>query len=304
MSSVKSRLPILVLAAGAMIIGFSPILVRLSQAGPSATGFWRLAFAAPFILAFSGRRPQRPDGSGGRLCLGLTLYTVLAGVAFAGDLIFWHYSIHLTSVTNATVLSNGTPILVTLSGWIFLKERPRRIFLAGMILAVLGAVVMGLAKTASPDPGGSPRLGDAFAAFTAVWYAAYFLAIREARRTMDAPTAVFWAGVIGLPITLGAAFIMGERILPAALAGWAACVCLGLVHAAGQGSIAWALGRVPAALASVVVLVQPVVAALLGWAAFGEAVAPLQALGAAVALAGVAIAQRSGVAKGSGGEAP
>ena len=58
-----------------------------------------------------------------------------------------------------------------------------------------------------------------------------------------------------------------------------------------QGSIAWALGRLPAATASVVVLVQPVVAAVLGWLLFAEALGPVQALGAAIALGGVVLAQ-------------
>ena len=70
-----------------------------------------------------------------------------------------------------------------------------------------------------------------------------------------------------------------------------ACVGLGLMHVAGQGSIAWALGRLPAATASVVVLVQPVVAAILGWMLFAEALGPVQALGAGIALAGVVLAQ-------------
>jgi drug/metabolite transporter (DMT)-like permease len=63
------------------------------------------------------------------------------------------------------------------------------------------------------------------------------------------------------------------------------------MHVAGQGSIAWALGRLPPATASVVVLIQPVVAAILGWLLFAEALGPLQALGGALALTGVVLAQ-------------
>jgi drug/metabolite transporter (DMT)-like permease len=63
------------------------------------------------------------------------------------------------------------------------------------------------------------------------------------------------------------------------------------MHIAGQGSIAWAMGRLPTATASVVVLVQPVVAAWLGYVLFAEAIGPLQALGAGVALGGVILAQ-------------
>jgi drug/metabolite transporter (DMT)-like permease len=66
-----------------------------------------------------------------------------------------------------------------------------------------------------------------------------------------------------------------------------------LAHVFGQGSIAWALGRLPASTASVTVLVQPVAAALLGYLIFGEALTPLQAAGGALALVGVVIAQQA-----------
>ena len=88
-----------------------------------------------------------------------------------------------------------------------------------------------------------------------------------------------------------AALLLGEQILPTTLAGLAACAGLGFVHFAGQGSIAWAMGRLPTSLASVVVLVQPVVATYAGFLLFGEALGPLQTLGAAVALSGVVLAQ-------------
>ena len=68
-------------------------------------------------------------------------------------------------------------------------------------------------------------------------------------------------------------------------------MALGLVHVAGQGSIAWAMGRLPTATASVVVLVQPVVATWLGWVLFAEALGPMQAIGATAALTGVVLAQ-------------
>jgi len=85
---------------------------------------------------------------------------------------------------------------------------------------------------------------------------------------------------------------LGERVTPAG-AGWFACAGLGLVHVAGQGSIAWAMGRLPAATASLVVLVQPVLVAILGLVIFHEALTLWQIAGSAVALAGVVLAQRT-----------
>jgi drug/metabolite transporter (DMT)-like permease len=96
---------------------------------------------------------------------------------------------------------------------------------------------------------------------------------------------------------LTAAAALNEGIIPDGPGGWAACIGLGVMHVAGQGSIAWAMGRLPTATASLVVLVQPVVAAILGWLVFAEAVTPLQALGGTVALAGVMLAQWASRAK-------
>jgi drug/metabolite transporter (DMT)-like permease len=143
--------------------------------------------------------------------------------------------------------------------------------------------------------GTNPPLGDVFSAITALWYAAYFLAVARARRRSSAIHVMTWSTLAGLPLLAVYAIALREPLIPASAAGWAACVGLGVMHVAGQGSIAWALGRLPAATTAVVVLIQPVVAAALGWLLFAEVITPLQALGAGAALAGVALAQRAGV---------
>jgi drug/metabolite transporter (DMT)-like permease len=271
-----------VLLAGACVIGVGPILVRLADCGPVAAGLWRLIFALPGLALLA----QGAGGIGAPPRIAL-----LAGLAFALDLGFWHYGIAFTSVANATVLSNLTPVVVTLVAWIFLRERPRTLFILAVVMAVGGAWLMAEGRPAGA-PGANPPLGDALSAFTAVWYALYFLAVSKGRRTIAASRIMFWSSVVGVPILLIGAFGLGERILPQSAVGWAAVAGLGAMHIAGQGSIAWALGRLPAATASVVVLVQPIVAALLGWLMFREALGPLQAIGAAVALGGVVVAQR------------
>ena len=270
------------LLGGACVIGLAPILVRLTQAGPAATGFWRLAFSLPLLAGLASRSP---GGVGRPFRLAL-----LAGLAFALDLGFWHYGIANTSVGKATVLTNLTPVAVTAIAWIVFRQRPAPLFLLAVALAVAGASIMALTKgvgAVGPDP----ALGDGLSLATAVWYALYFLAVSAARKTATAPRVMFWSSLTGAPLLLLAAILLGEPVFPAAAAGWAACVGLGLVHVAGQGSIAWALGRLPPATASVTVLVQPVVATALGWLLFNELLSPPQAIGAAVALTGVVLAQ-------------
>ena len=270
-----------VLVFGACVIGLSPILVRLAETGPAAAGFWRLAIAAPLLMLIGGRT----EGGVGRPSrIGL-----LAGGFFALDLGFWHYGIRYTSVANATVLSNGAPLVAIGFAWIFLKERPRALF-----LVAVGAAVAGVALMAAAKGGGNlvnQPLGDALSVSTALWYGLYIVCIGQGRRTEDASRLMLWSTLSSAPLLLLAALLLGERVLPAGPGGWAACVGLGLMHVAGQGSIAWALGRLPTATAAVVMLLQPVVAAGLGWLMFAEPIVALQALGAAVTLGGIVLTQ-------------
>ena len=270
-----------VLLFGACVIGLSPIFVRLTEAGPAAAGFWRLAIALPLLAILTVRtngQIERPSS-----------IAIWAGLFFALDLGFWHYAIHYTSVTNATVLSNLTPVVVTAFAWIFLRQRPTGLFLVAVAAATGGAWLMAFEK----GGGGlvNQPLGDALSVLTALWYSLYFLCMAHGRKTHGASQLMFWVSVVGAPLLLIAALTAGESILPTSALGWAALLGLGLMHVGGQGSIAWAMGRLPTPTTSVVVLVQPVVAAWLGWVLFSEAIGPLQAAGAVVTLLGVILAQ-------------
>lgn len=299
MTSTPDRRAIAVLVGGACIIGVAPILVRWAGAGPAATGFWRLTFALP-LMAILALRP----GAGGEKARRPSRAMLLAGAFFAADIACWHYGLHLTSVANATVLSNLTPVLVAGFAWLVHRERPSRLFALALVLAVGGSVLIGVAKGGGGQ-GTDPPTGDALSTLTAVFYAGYFLCVRQARTGAGTPAVMLWSGLVSAPLLLIGAVALGERLTPAGASGWAAVAGLGLMHVTGQGAIAWALGRLPTSLTAVVVLVQPVVAALLGWLLLGEAVTPMQALGGAVVLTGVALAQAGARTRGaSSGETP
>lgn len=298
MTAKTDRAALAALMIGAVAIGFAPIFVRLSDAGAAATGFWRLLLPIPVLVLLLARQaggiePARRQADGWPWRTGL-----LAGLLFAGDMAFWNYGVRLTSVTNSTVLTNLTPVIVTAGAWFLFRERPRASFLAALALALSGAFVMATAK-GSGGTGSNPPLGDLLSLITAFWYGAYFLAVRQARSSVGTYGLMLMSSLSGSVAMLAAAAALGEPLVPATGVGWAACFGLATAHLVGQGAIAWALGRLPAAIASVVVVLQPVTAALLAWAIFSEAIGPVQAAGAAIALAGVVLAQRSGMKKGA-----
>lgn len=272
-----------VLVLGACVIGLAPILVRLSGIGPAATGFWRLLFSLPLLTALS-----RHDGGG---LVAPSRIVIVAGAAFAFDLAFWHYAIVSTSVSKATVLSNITPVVVIAATWLLFRTRPAPLFLVAVALSVTGAAVMALARGTGPT-GSNPLLGDILSIVTSFWYASYFLAVSAARRRHSATQVMFWSSFTGMPVLLGVAWLLDEAVLPRVAPAWAACAALGAVHVGGQGAIAWSLGRLTPATASVTVLVQPVVTTFFGWLLFGELLSAWQAVGAVLVLGGVVLAQR------------
>ena len=126
------------LLVGATCIALSPIFVRVSEAGPTATAFWRVALAVPVLwILYALKSKAKTHRYSGKWPLLLA-----AGFAFAGDLAFWHTSIKLTSVANSTLLANLASIFVTLAAWIFLRQRPSGLFLAGLAAALLGVTLL------------------------------------------------------------------------------------------------------------------------------------------------------------------
>jgi drug/metabolite transporter (DMT)-like permease len=197
----------------------------------------------------------------------------------------------MTSVANATVLCNLTPVVVTLFGWIVFRDRPRPLFILALVLAMGGAFAM--AAAASGRQGTNPLLGDLFSLSVSLWYSGYFLAVKAARSSAGAMRVTLWATGVGVPLLGAVSLLLGESMIPASASGWAACVGLGIMHVVGQGGVAWSLGKLPAAITAVTILIQPIVAGLLSWWIFGETLTPIQALGGALVLVAIVLAQWS-----------
>jgi drug/metabolite transporter (DMT)-like permease len=273
---------------GAAGIAFSPIFVRLSELGPTATAFWRPTMALPAMLGWmcleqnrAGRRPTR---------LVDFAYLALAGLFFAGDLAFWHWSIKLTSVANSTLLANFAPIFVTLASWLLFSEKVGLLFVTAMTGALIGtALIVGASLSSSPRH----LLGDALGLVTAVFYAAYIITIKRLRGHFSAATTMAWSATVTAIALLPVAWLSGEHLIAATALGWLILIGLGLVsHAGGQGLIAYALAHLRAGFSSVTLLSEPVLATIFAWLLLGEGVGYIQVLGGVLVLAGIFLARR------------
>ena len=280
----------LCLLAGGCCIAFAPIFVRLSDTGPVASAFWRVALAAPLLWLLLWRSsPSLGRAQGEGHSFGAVF---LAGLFFALDLGFWHWSIVWTSVANSTLLANLAPIWVTVAGWLLWKQKVTRLFLVGMFVALAGMFVLVGPNFAI---GGTRLAGDALAAFTAIFYGSYMLAIKRARDAKASTARLMaWSTTITAVILLPFALFSPQPMLPGSASGWLVLFGLAIVtQILGQGLIAYAFAHLPASLSSVSLLIQPVVAAFVAWLLFAEAVGPAQWIGGAIVLAGIWIARKA-----------
>ncbi len=275
---------------GAAAISLAPILVRLSELGPIATVFYRVFFAVPFLLMwmFFERKTVKIQRQPSTIRDYFLL--IFAGLFFAGDLSFWHWSINLTSITNSTLLANFAPIFITLGSFFLFGERVTRIFLVGMALAMFGVIfLLGDSLIFHKEN----LLGDAFGLAAAVFYAAYLMTVSRLRANFTTVTIMAWSGLVTcvcmVPITL----ISGDSFIALTLSGWAILMGLALIpQLGGQSMIAFSLAYLPAAFGSVGLLLQPVLATIIAWFMFDESLSLVQAMGGLVILVGIYISRR------------
>ncbi len=284
--AAQQRLAMLALVAGALAIAFAPILVRLSETGPAATAFWRVALAVPVLMLLAHR--ARP---GMKSNVPVRLPVILCGLFFAADLGVWHYSIEYTTVANATLLANLAPVFVALAAWVLFRERITRLFILGMALAILGAVLL-TGASFSLDP--QQVYGDMFGVLTAVFYGAYQLSVARLRRMHSAFSIMAWSSAFTALALLAGALLLGETLLPQTAAGWSVLFAVALIsQVGGQTLITYGFAHLPVSFSSVSLLVQPLAAAGLAWLILGEVLTWTHLIGAAVILAGIYLARRA-----------
>ena len=282
---------VLAAAGGATLLGLSPIFVRLSELGPQATNFWRFALALPILAVWATMSGPNRAGTSREIS-----WLLLAGLFFGAEVGLWAAALDFTTVTNATLFSNMTPIFAAAFGWMLFKERLQAGIWLGGGLALLGALTLSIAR-ARAGAGPTPELGwlgDTMGLTAAIGYAAYLLIVRSLATRVSTGAVMLWASLSAMVFALGASAVMGEALLPTTWAAWLPLIGLGLiVQALAQGLIAYGVGRLPIVVSTILLWMQPLSAAVLSWIFFGEALGPLALFGAALILFGVFLVQRA-----------
>jgi drug/metabolite transporter (DMT)-like permease len=276
---------------GAMCIAFSGILYRWAEVSPSTGTVFRALFGLP-LLGFVAWLEYRRFG---RLPARTVRLAALAGVFFAGDLLFWHHAIEAVGAGLATVLGNLQVLVVGVVAWLAFGERPSR-----STFVALPVVLAGVALISGAIGGGAyganPGLGVVLGVATALCYGGYLLLIRRGGRDLRRPAGPVAIATVSTAVVAAlVGTVVGDLDPTPAIASLAWLALLGLTsQSLGYLLISLSLPRLPAVLTSMILLSQPVMTVGLSVVLLGEAPSPAQLIGVALVIGGIAIATLGG----------
>jgi drug/metabolite transporter (DMT)-like permease len=278
------RRPLLLAGLGAACISASGILIKLAGTGAATAAFYRCFLALPLLVALAvleqRRRGPRPWAIRGG--------AFVAGLVLSVDLVLWNHAIAEVGAGIATVLGNLQVLFVALAAWVLFAERPHRTFLVALPVVLAGVVLVSglIGDTAG---GTHPLAGIGYGMATSVAYATFLLILRRTSAGtphVAGPLAEATAGAALGAVALGLAFGgFGLRI------GWPSFGWLLLLSVSSQ-TVGWllitsSLPRLPAAISSLTLLLQPAAAMLLAAVVLSERPTFVQIAGAMVVCTGV-----------------
>jgi drug/metabolite transporter (DMT)-like permease len=275
--------------AGALAIAFSAILVKQSGASPSTAAIFRCAYALP-VLGVLALREDRRYGPRPRRS---RLTAWVAGLFFAADLICWHHAIENVGAGLATVLGNLQVAFVPILAWVVLAERPGRRILSTLPLVLVGIVLISGALEQGAY-GADPGQGVVFGLATGLAYAAFILVLRSGSADLRRPAGPLFDATLSATVAaVVAGAIIGDADLVPSWPEHAWLVTLALTsQVLGWLLISASLPRLPAAMTSLLLTIQPVGSVILAAILFGEAPSRLQLLGVVAILAGLVLVAR------------
>lgn len=279
------------LSLGVVSFTLAPIFVRWASDGPAvAIAVWRTVMASAALAPVAAVRSRSELRS---LSQRDIWFIVGAGVFLGLHFIAWIESLYHTSVASASVLVTTSPIFLVGLGYVVLGERLGRSVVAAILVAVGGAALIGWADAGAVMMGGQALWGNALALTASLLVSGYLLIGRVVRQRVNWLTYVFPLYAVSAVTALGVAWLNDVPLLGHSWAfyGWCAALSLG-PQLLGHGSFNYALQFVPAALVSMLALLEPVGASLLAYLFFGEVPDPVAVGGMLTVLGAVAYVVR------------
>ncbi len=291
---VSNWRPFAALVIGVLSVSFAAIFIRLGQrsSAPSLVlAAARLCVASMVLTPIVLRRHRDQLRAISATDL---KWALISGLVLGLHFATWVTSLEYTAVVNSVTLVTTSPLWVALLAPFVLGEKLDRWVVLGLILALGGGILVGLSGSAGDPPTRhDPLLGNGLALIGALMAAFYFIIGRRLRARLSLITYIWLVYSAAAAILVVAVVVSGQQVtgLPDQAYLW--MLLMGLVpQLIGHSSFNYALGFLPAAYVSLVVLGEPIGSGLLAIVFLNEWPVSLQLAGSALILVGIGVASK------------
>ena len=273
------KLPWILLFFGIACISISAFFVKKAHVNGISVSFYRVFFATLFITPFYIRVKTKDMNLKG-IC-----FSLLGGMFFAFELVFWNTAVILSNTTFPTLIVNLSSVWVGIGAMFLFREKLNRFHWAGNGIAILGvAIIIGFNNIIHMKI----DIGFVFSIIASIFLALYLLSVKEVRQNYSTIQVVFFT-FLGCTITLLICCIFtGSPLYGFSLSSWAYLLCLGLItQVGGYFSINYALGYIDSSTVSILTLLQPILTAVFAIIVLNEAFTIYHIIGGVLVLVGL-----------------
>ncbi len=268
--------------AGAMMISFSAVFVKIAHVGPIVSAFYRMAIGGVILIIIAiatGKVTRFPIKSFGLMAL--------CAFCFVWDLTVWHQSIFYVGPGLATILANFQVFFLAGIGFLFFKERLNLRYVISVPLALLGLGLLILPQNmAAPQP--HFYLGVGLGLLTALAYSAYLLSLRHLQSRYTEISVFFVIAIISILTAAGigvGVILTGNSFAIPDIQTTLTLTAYGIMgQVLGWVLISKGIGRIEASKAGLILLLQPTLSFVWDILFFGHPAGLFDLAGAALAI--------------------
>ncbi len=269
------------------LFGTAAILIRLlKNVDVFSIAFWRLCIAFLVLATTIGFLRKSFEFN---LLKKNILQTLFLGALLGSHFILFASAVMDTTIINATVLVNTTPIWSLLISVLIFKMKPTRLAVLGLFVTFLGVTTIAYADVASPTFGFKLK-GDLEALFAAVVEAFYLSYGRDTRRKMPILSLMLLVYMLSTLTVLVASLLVGSQpvFFTMSLETLLILVALGILPTALAHTLYFSsLFSLKSFETATLALLEPITATLFGVLIFTEIPNAFFILGAIFVLGGI-----------------
>ncbi|MBF4486860.1 MULTISPECIES: DMT family transporter [unclassified Flavobacterium] len=279
---MKITKPRLALICGILCISIFPILVKLKLASGLISAFYRMSIALtlllPYVLITKNFKLPKTK---------YVLLAALCGILFASDVAVWNIAIQDSSATQASLLTNLSPVWVGIGSFFFLKSKPATNFWIGTIVSLFGMITLvGFSFFLELNF----NQAFLFAVLSGILYSIYLLVSKNVLSHVDV-LSFMTINLVASSIYLGIlCYALNESFTGFSDTGWFVLVLQAVMcQLCAWLSISYATQHMRATRVSLSLLSQAVITSILAWLFLEEQITLQMVLGGIILLFGIRI---------------